>query len=216
MVCWIVEQNVIESLADHPKVIQLPTGLCAARLYPDDITYHSNKRAKTDSGQSTSVLGKTITPESTNVPGRNNVPGSIKIPENDIVSESTNVLGSKNVSETLSFHQRSSRVFFCFHTRYYHRQMYMQYALMQCTICDVCIHPNIDASARASTSISDSSTSASGGGISTSGIGDTSTKDISSSSSSLSQLAIPTHLRHTLPIRALWKAYAQVTPLLAL
>lgn len=36
VVRWVVEQNIIDELADHPNVVQLPTGLCAARAYGSD------------------------------------------------------------------------------------------------------------------------------------------------------------------------------------
>ena len=62
--------------------------------------------------------------------------------------------------------------------------MYMNYALHQCTICDVCTHPGTNAFNGPSS-------------------GDTSKQDKSS------QETIPSHLQHTLPIDALWKAYAQ-------
>ena len=103
--------------------------------------------------------------------------------------------------------------------------MYMQYALNQCTICDVCTHPDVAASARASSGASTSTRASSTGtgartssdststrtstrasDTSTRANSDTSTKDTSSPPLSA---PVPSHLRHTLPIHALWRAYAQ-------
>jgi hypothetical protein len=56
----------------------------------------------------------------------------------------TTTTSSSIMVPALSWDARSTKVFFCFHTRYPHRQAYMHFAAHRCPahVCEVCTHPD--------------------------------------------------------------------------
>ena len=56
----------------------------------------------------------------------------------------TTTSSSSTMAAALPWDARSTKVFFCFHTRYPHRQAYMHFAVHRCPahVCEVCTHPD--------------------------------------------------------------------------
>jgi hypothetical protein len=121
---WIIEQNILDEIIHHPKVIQLPVGICG----------------RENSGQLGTELRqiiKEITTTTTDSENNNHNNSTIS----SIDSSHRLLLQAIDQSKSQPFHTRLNRILFCFSDSYPKRKLILDYLHANPQLskyCDIC------------------------------------------------------------------------------